>query len=730
MAEAVPGTIGQPDAPSSRRLLPGLQPGLARPRADSALPPLWLLAAACALWGFNSGSELVAALALTLVVLTPALGMRMVLAAPTQTRLFFVVIAFFAGWVLLRFLDQGPSAIYRVLGGLPALLAALVWLQLQSPSERLPWQVLAPALARRPPTPATTPAGGIDLRPAFFLVCLVAAGVEPEIGEAGWLALSALLLALWLLLPRLAEGPARITACLAALFLAIGLQVAVIAAMRSAFQWLETQLFALIDDGQRRVDPLRSETRIGSIARLKQRQTIELRVDVPPGWAVPMRLTEAVYDQYRFGTWAATQTTFQSIDRSDTDTPFLFDPGLRKHELPDPDTQAVAAPLTILDYLAEETVALAVPLAAAGVQSRALLGLSGNPLGSLRADGRPGHQRYRVLPGSRRLASPGDEDLRLPDFLAAPLRARARALGLEGLSTEVAVLRLMEHFRTGFRYSLEPPPYRTGQALLDFLDEHRSGHCEYFATAGTLLLRAAGIPSRYAVGFWLGEWDSTLDSFVARTSHAHAWTLVWNGTSWQEVDFTPAAALSAEGDDALLAKRWASLLAWLGLAWHGEVQGTDVDAVEESGTAADWPWLLAVLALSALLGWLRWRGRPHRPLQDPARLANDGLAALMDRLAGSPLGPRPAECVSTWLTRLRAVAGLEECLVQEIIELHAQTRYAAVGHGVAMTAALDARTARLAERLLAASRADRRGKAPLPLEAPPETPRPPGGRLG
>ncbi len=726
MTEAGPGTVVQPDAPASRHQRLGLLPGLAR--AGSALPPPWLLAAACALWGFSSGNELVAALALTLVVLMPALGMRMALAAPTQTRLFFAVITIFAVWVLLRFLDQGPSAIYRVLGGLPALLATLTWLQLQSPGERLPWQVLAPSLARRPSTLtlATTPAGGIDLRPAFFLVCLVAAGVEPEIGEAGWLALSALLLALWLLLPRLAEDPARITACLATLILAIGLQVAVIAAMRSAFQWLEAQVFALIDDGQRRVDPLRSETRIGSIAHLKQRQTIELRVDVPPGWTLPMRLTEAVYDQYRFGTWAATQTAFQSIDRSDTDTPFLFDPDLRDHGTPDPDAQAPVAPLTILDYLAEETVALAVPLAAAGVQSRALLGLSGNPLGSLRADGRPGHQRYRVLPGSRRLAPPGDEDRRLPEFLAAPLQARARALGLEGLSTEAAVLRLTEHFRTGFRYSLEPPPYRTGQALLDFLDEHRSGHCEYFATAGTLLLRAAGIPTRYAVGFWLGEWDGMLDSFVARTSHAHAWTLVWDGTSWQEVDFTPAAALSVEGDDALLAKRWASLLAWLGLAWHGEVQGADVDAVEDRGTAADWPWLLAVLALSALLGWLRWRSRPHHRVQDPARLANDGLAALMDRLAGSPLGPRPAECVSAWLTRLRAVAGLEESLVQEIVALHARTRYAEANPGAAVTAALDARTARLAEHLLAAARAERRGSAPSPLQAPSKAPRPPG----
>jgi hypothetical protein len=215
-----------------------------------------------------------------------------------------------------------------------------------------------------------------------------------------------------------------------------------------------------------------------------------------------------------------------------------------------------------------------------------------------------------------------------------------------------------------------------------------------------MLLRAVGVPTRYAVGFWLGEWDSTLDSFVARSSHAHAWTLVWDGSRWQEADFTPPAALVGESERAPLARRWASLMAWLGLAWHGEVEDADTTAGQVARDGTDWPWLAAVLALTLLLGWLRLRRR-RRPVQDPARLVDDRLAALLERLAGSPLGPRPAECVSAWLARIAAPAGLEDSLVRELVELHARSRYAAPQDGPTASPGLDACVARLCARLAA-----------------------------
>ncbi len=41
----------------------------------------------------------------------------------------------------------------------------------------------------------------------------------------------------------------------------------------------------------------------------------------------------------------------------------------------------------------------------------------------------------------------------------------------------------------------------------DFLTKHPQGHCEYFATALTLMLRSQGIPARLVVGYKCDEWN-------------------------------------------------------------------------------------------------------------------------------------------------------------------------------------------------------------------------------
>src|SRR5262249_30107678 len=61
--------------------------------------------------------------------------------------------------------------------------------------------------------------------------------------------------------------------------------------------------------------------------------------------------------------------------------------------------------------------------------------------------------------------------------------------------------------------------------------------CEYFATATTLLLREAGIPARYAVGYAVQEKKGR--QYLVRERHAHAWCLAWINDAWREVDTTP-----------------------------------------------------------------------------------------------------------------------------------------------------------------------------------------------
>jgi transglutaminase-like putative cysteine protease len=61
----------------------------------------------------------------------------------------------------------------------------------------------------------------------------------------------------------------------------------------------------------------------------------------------------------------------------------------------------------------------------------------------------------------------------------------------------------------------------------DFLVNHRTGHCEYFASALALMCRSQGIPARVVVGYKGGEYNPTGQFYRVRQSDAHAWVEVF-----------------------------------------------------------------------------------------------------------------------------------------------------------------------------------------------------------
>ena len=58
----------------------------------------------------------------------------------------------------------------------------------------------------------------------------------------------------------------------------------------------------------------------------------------------------------------------------------------------------------------------------------------------------------------------------------------------------------------------------------DFVTKHPQGHCEYFATALTLMLRSQGIPARMVVGLQVRRrWNAVGGYYQVRQLHAHTW---------------------------------------------------------------------------------------------------------------------------------------------------------------------------------------------------------------
>jgi transglutaminase-like putative cysteine protease len=121
------------------------------------------------------------------------------------------------------------------------------------------------------------------------------------------------------------------------------------------------------------------------------------------------------------------------------------------------------------------------------------------------------------------------------------------------------------YLRTHYSYTLDlsgTPP--TADPLPYFLFTRRAGHCEYFASAMTVMVRSLGIPARYINGFLPGEYNDVGNDYIIRASDAHSWVEAYfPGYGWITFDPTPPAAESPKNWSARLGEYWD----WFQLTW-------------------------------------------------------------------------------------------------------------------------------------------------------------------
>ncbi len=103
----------------------------------------------------------------------------------------------------------------------------------------------------------------------------------------------------------------------------------------------------------------------------------------------------------------------------------------------------------------------------------------------------------------------------------------------------------LNHFNQQQFYYTLSPPILVGDTIDQFLFESQQGFCEHYAASFTILMRAAGVPTRVVTGYQGGEINPVDDFLVVRQRDAHAWTEVWiQGEGWIRID--PTAAVSSE----------------------------------------------------------------------------------------------------------------------------------------------------------------------------------------
>lgn len=628
--------------------------------------PRGLLGAGLLFWGSQTDYLLVGAVLAALIEAPRWSTVRFELRPADLARVADLCTVIFIGVVAVVSASRGfRDGMLGALQWLPAVLAPIVLAQLASSAGRIPLSALFQVVRRRKRRDPTTEDPLVDIGGAYLAVCVIAAGVA-NLREPSYYA-GTVLLATWAL-----HGARPVHARLGPWFGALAVAAAVGYAGQAGLGQLQTSLEDWVSEWNLRgmdSDPYRSTTDIGSIGRLKMLDTIVLRVYADPQAAAKLKLLHrASFTTYAGTTWHARKAPMAPVAAQPDGATWVLADGT-------PDSS-----VRIVTRLENGKALLALPGDTVRIAELDATEVKRNALGAVQADVGGDWARYVAVrsAGVVATAPPGDEDVVVPAAERAAIEALAAELDLRSVPADEALRRVARHFGA-FSYSTyrEAAAPRRTTALADFLQRSKSGHCEYFAAATTLLLRAAGIPARYATGFAMMEYSELEGAYVVRARHAHAWTRAWVGDRWVDVDTTPPIWFAEE---ARLAPAWqkiADLYRWASYRW-----------AQRAGFEASEAWLGLLAVLAAVLGWRIVRGkRAHRPRAEAAKHTArvypglDSEFYTVERaVAQMGVSRASSETLRAWASR--AAAGIDETIqahFEHLLDLHLRYRFDANG---------------------------------------------------
>src|SRR6266404_2026951 len=157
-----------------------------------------------------------------------------------------------------------------------------------------------------------------------------------------------------------------------------------------------------------------------------------------------------------------------------------------------------------------------------------------------------------------------EEYLQLPQRLDARIPALAKPITARANSSYDKTRAIENFLRSRFGYTLNLVGKPGDDPLANLLFVTRAGHCEYFASAMTILLRTLDIPAREVNGFLPGEYNDLAGDYIVRASDAHSWVEVYfPGSGWVTFDPTPPAT-----ENSGLLSRLAKYIDWIELSWN------------------------------------------------------------------------------------------------------------------------------------------------------------------
>jgi protein-glutamine gamma-glutamyltransferase len=654
--------------------------------------PRYLLGLTLLFWGWQTGGWLFAIIAALLLEGARLLPWRWEISETAFRQAFKAYGVFFAlVLVYLLLVNRSFAFIYTLLQWSAVFCFPLVMVQTYSTCDRLNLRaIFAKSL---PSTAQGEPTGydALNLQYPYWVLCLLSASAANTAGIGFYFGMVVLIPALlWKLRPQ--QGKTMRWLCLMVLAAGlgfggqIGLHQLHVHLEQQALPWL-TGFESQSEDSQSE-DLLKRNTRMGDIGSLKQSNAIIFRVARDKGptnnqalaGAKPLLLRETIFNKYGAATWIATQVKIQPVFPEPNGTTWTLGP-----------TNPPSESITVSASLERGEGVLKLPTGTSQIQQLPVTLMERNLYGTIKvlSDGpRPvGDHRdaitYRATfnPEQSFDAPPGPDDLRIPVAEKAALQQTLKQLDLTGQSPQVILERLPIFFEQQFQYSLKLTGKGQGQTPLStFLLQTRTGHCEYFATASTLLLREMGIPARYVTGYSVHQFSPWEGQYIVRSRDAHAWTLAYVDGIWRTLDPTPPDWTAQENGSAspfqMLTDAWSLLQFKL--------------ATELRQLAPQSIVRIALWAMAPLGGFLLWRLRrakfKRRSLNpiNPGTLNRPIFKAGLDSefyliekiLSQSGLQRLPAEALSQWMDRLqKALSNEQFATLQTIVDLHYRYRF-------------------------------------------------------
>lgn len=311
-----------------------------------------------------------------------------------------------------------------------------------------------------------------------------------------------------------------------------------------------------------------------------------------------------------------------------------------------------------------------------------------NQYGTVKVRGQGSSLNYRshFNPQQSLDPPPTAADLQIPAAEQPAIAQTLQHLDVKQLAAEKVLDRLSNFFTQNFRYSLKlAGSGNSSTPLSAFLLKQRAGHCEYFATATTLLLRGAGIPARYVVGYSVREWSPLEQQFVVRSRHAHAWVMAYINGNWQSFDTTPPDWSAQEDATASPFQTISDLLSFLSFQASRGL---------EQMLAGRTTILVCAIVLGGLFSLWRFgrRWRLQRSLkvaivpEQSIPLIRSGLDSefyAIDRALGElGLHRLSGESFKQWLLRIQPhLPDYQYSTLQQILDLHHRYRFDPQGLG-------------------------------------------------